>query len=197
MKMPARATAVLPLPTSPCSSLFMRVGACRFLNTASAAAFLAGSTPAAEKRAIKKAFASGEVSVLCGTHAVLQGDVQFADLAFCVCDEQHRFGVAQRNALSEKGVSPDVLVMSATPIPRTLSLIFYGDLDITTIPDKPKERQEIVTAIVSARKYNDMLEYVRQETKRGRQAYFVCAKIEDDEGQVTSEIGRASCRERV
>lgn len=148
--------------------------------------YLSGASPAAEKRAVKAAVKAGEIDILCGTHAVLQGDVQFADLAICVCDEQHRFGVAQRNALSEKGVSPDVLVMSATPIPRTLSLIFYGDLDITTIPDKPKERQEIVTAIVSARKYNDMLEYVRQETKRGRQAYFVCAKIEDDEGQVTS-----------
>lgn len=76
--------------------------------------------------------------------------------------------------------------MSATPIPRTLSLIFYGDLDITTIPDKPKERQEIATAVVSLRKYDDMLGYVRQEVKRGKQAYFVCAKIEDDEGQVTS-----------
>ena len=148
--------------------------------------YLSGASTAAEKRAVKAALKAGEIDILCGTHAVLQGDVHFSDLSFCVCDEQHRFGVAQRNALAEKGVSPDVLVMSATPIPRTLSLIFYGDLDITTIPDKPKERQEVTTVIVPLRKYNDMLEYVRQEVKRGKQAYFVCAKIEDDEGQVTS-----------
>ena len=81
---------------------------------------------------------------------------------------------------------PDILVMSATPIPRTLSLVFYGDLDVTTIPDKPLDRQPISTAVVPAYKYDDMLEYVRGETKKGRQAYFVCAKIEDDEGEVTS-----------
>ena len=148
--------------------------------------YLAGGSGAREKRAVKEALAAGEVDVLCGTHAVLQEDVHFARLAFCVCDEQHRFGVAQRNALSEKGDAPDVLVMSATPIPRTLSLVFYGDLDVTTIPDKPAGRVPVTTAIVPARKYDDMLAYVRAEVKKGRQAYFVCAKIEDDEGEVTS-----------
>ena len=169
--------------------------------------YLAGSATAKEKREVKAALAAGEIDILCGTHAVLQSDVVFCKLAFCVCDEQHRFGVAQRNILSEKGQKPDVLVMSATPIPRTLSLIFYGDLDITTIPDKPKERQEISTALISERKYDDMLSYIRGEVQKGKQAYFVCAKIEDDEGEVTSvtelfeelkrQIGRASCRERV
>lgn len=148
--------------------------------------YLAGGCTAKEKREIKAALAAGEIDVLCGTHAVLQHDVYFRDLAFCVCDEQHRFGVAQRNLLSEKGENPDMLVMSATPIPRTLSLIFYGDLDVTTIPDKPKERQEISTAIISERKHEDMLEYIRKEVRAGKQAYFVCAKIEDDEGQITS-----------
>lgn len=148
--------------------------------------YLAGSATAKEKREVKAALAAGEIDILCGTHAVLQSDVVFCKLAFCVCDEQHRFGVAQRNILSEKGQKPDVLVMSATPIPRTLSLIFYGDLDITTIPDKPKERQEISTALISERKYDDMLSYIRGEVQKGKQAYFVCAKIEDDEGEVTS-----------
>ncbi len=148
--------------------------------------YLAGSSSASEKREVKRALAAGEIDVLCGTHAVLQGDVRFRELAFCVCDEQHRFGVAQRNTLSEKGDAPDVLVMSATPIPRTLSLIFYGDLDVTTIPDKPKERQEIATSVVPAFKYDAMLQYVRGETKKGKQAYFVCAKIDDDEGEVVS-----------
>ena len=148
--------------------------------------YLAGGSTAKEKREMKAALAAGEVDVLCGTHAVLQGDVHFRDLAFCVCDEQHRFGVAQRSVLGEKGASPDMLVMSATPIPRTLSLVFYGDLDVTTIPDKPLARQPVTTAIVPAYKYEDMLRYVRDACQKGRQAYFVCAKIEDDEGETTS-----------
>ena len=143
--------------------------------------YLAGGMTAKEKRQMKDALKKGEIDVVCGTHAVLQGDVEIPDLAFVVCDEQHRFGVAQRNALSEKGESVDTLVMSATPIPRTLSLIFYGDLDITTITDKPKARQEIATSIIPASRYDDMLEYVKKETETGKQAYFVCPKIEEDE----------------
>ncbi len=148
--------------------------------------YLAGGRTAKEKREIKARLAAGEIDVLCGTHAVLQEDVVFSSLAFCVCDEQHRFGVGQRNSLSEKGEGIDVLVMSATPIPRTLSLIFYGDLDVTVISDKPKERQAISTSVIPQYRYDDMLEYIRNQTKMGRQAYFVCAKIDDDEGQVTS-----------
>ncbi len=148
--------------------------------------YLAGASSAKEKREIKEALARGEIDILCGTHAVLQADVQFCRLAFCVCDEQHRFGVAQRNSLSEKGENLDVLVMSATPIPRTLSLIFYGDLDVTTIPDKPADRVPVSTAVIPPRKYDDMFGWIRQEIRRGRQAYFVCPKIEDDDGQATS-----------
>ncbi len=148
--------------------------------------YLAGSSSAREKRETKEAILSGEADIVCGTHAVLQSDVRFSDLGFCVCDEQHRFGVAQRNALSEKGAAPDLLVMSATPIPRTLSLVFYGDLDVTTIPDKPEARQEVSTSVIPSRKYEDMFAYIRGEIKKGRQAYFVCPKIEDEEGEVTS-----------
>lgn len=144
-------------------------------------ALLVGSTPAAEKRAVKAALKSGEISAVCGTHAVIQKDVVFKNLAFVVCDEQQRFGVAQRASLAEKGEGCDVLIMSATPIPRTLSLIFYGDLDITTIKDKPAARQEISTAIISAHKYADMLRYIEQQAKCGRQTYFVCPRIEGDE----------------
>lgn len=143
--------------------------------------YLAGGMTAKEKREMKAKLANGEIQILCGTHAILQGDVEIPKLSFIVCDEQHRFGVAQRNALAEKGQGVDMLVMSATPIPRTLSLIFYGDLDVTTIADKPKARQEISTSIIPERKYEDMLDYVRRETEAGRQAYFVCSKIEDDE----------------
>ena len=149
--------------------------------------YLAGGMTAKEKREMKTALKNGEIDILCGTHAILQGDVEIPNLSFIVCDEQHRFGVAQRNALAEKGVGVDMLVMSATPIPRTLSLIFYGDLDVTTITDKPKARQEISTSIIPESKYDDMLSYVQKETAAGKQAYFVCAKIDDDEeGSVIS-----------
>lgn len=148
--------------------------------------YLAGGSTAKEKREIKSALAAGEIDILCGTHAVLQDDVHFENLAFCVCDEQHRFGVAQRNSLSEKGENIDVLVMSATPIPRTLSLVVYGDLDVTVIADKPKARQEIKTSIIPAYRYDDMLAYIARECREGRQAYFVCAKIDDAEGEATS-----------
>ena len=149
--------------------------------------YLAGGMTAKEKREMKAKLKNGEVDIVCGTHAILQEDVEIPRLSFIVCDEQHRFGVAQRNALAEKGQGTDMLVMSATPIPRTLSLIFYGDLDITTITDKPKARQEISTSIIPESKYDDMLEYVRRETGSGKQAYFVCSKIEDDEeGSVMS-----------
>ena len=143
--------------------------------------YLAGGITAKEKREIKERLKRGEIDILCGTHAILQDDVDVPSLAFIVCDEQHRFGVAQRNALAQKGEGVDMLVMSATPIPRTLSLIFYGDLDVTTITDKPKARQEISTSIIPQSKYDDMLSYVEKETRAGKQAYFVCAKIDDDE----------------
>jgi ATP-dependent DNA helicase RecG len=150
-------------------------------------AFLSGSTPAAEKRAIKKGLKDGSIDVVCGTHAVIQGDVEFYKLSFVVCDEQHRFGVAQRASLTQKGECVDALIMSATPIPRTLSLVCYGDLDVTTIKDKPRSRQDISTSIIPERKYDDMLAYIQKEVKAGRQAYFVCPKIEgDDEGTVMS-----------
>ena len=148
--------------------------------------YLSGALTSKEKREIKTALKNGELDIICGTHAIIQKDVELSSLAFCVCDEQHRFGVAQRNALGEKGEGADTLVMSATPIPRTLSLIFYGDLDITTIKDKPKEQQPVSTSLIPQSRYNDMLEYVEKQVKSGRQAYFVAAKIEDDEGEVLS-----------
>ncbi len=150
-------------------------------------AFLSGSSTQKEKRELKEKISLGEVDIVVGTHAILQGNVKFKNLSLCVCDEQQRFGVAQRSALSDKGESVDMLVMSATPIPRTLSLIFYGDLDISTILDKPINRAEISTGIVPESKYNNMLEFIETEVKNGNQAYFVCPKIEgDEEGAIIS-----------
>lgn len=150
-------------------------------------ALLAGSLSAKEKSAIKKKIKSGEAAVVVGTHAVIQESVSFKNLTLCVCDEQQRFGVAQRSALTDKAVLPDTLVMSATPIPRTLSLVFYGDLDVSTIPDKPKARAAITTRVVPENKYSDMLGFIDKEIKKGNRAYFVCPKIEgDDEGTLIS-----------
>ena len=149
--------------------------------------FLSGSMTEKEKRLTKEKISYGWAKIVVGTHAVLEKDVEFSDLSLCVCDEQQRFGVAQRNGLVEKGTGADVLIMSATPIPRTLSLVFYGDLDISTIPDKPAKRVEIQTGIVPKSKYDEMLLFVQSEINKGRQAYFVCPKIDgDDEGSVLS-----------
>lgn len=151
------------------------------------AGFLSGSLTQKEKTAVKAKIASGEYRVIVGTHAILENDVVFKNVALCVCDEQQRFGVAQRNSLVQKGVGADVLIMSATPIPRTLSLIFYGDLDISTILDKPKMRSEVKTYVVPRKKFEPMLKFIDDEFKKGRQAYFVCPKIDgDEEGSVLS-----------
>ena len=149
--------------------------------------FLSGSLSIKEKNQIKKRLECGEIDLLVGTHAIIQKDVEFKNLALCVCDEQHRFGVAQRSALIAKGNQPDLLVMSATPIPRTLSLIFYGDLDITTIADKPVARAKVGTNLVPQSKYADMLKFISKEAQKGNKIYFVAPKIEGDlEGEVMS-----------
>lgn len=149
--------------------------------------FLSGGLTAKEKTAVKSALKNGDIKILVGTHAVLEEDVLFKNLSLCVCDEQQRFGVTQRNRLVEKSVCPDVLIMSATPIPRTLSLVLYGDLDISTIIDKPVSRQEIQTGIVPASRYDEMLAFIQKQVDEGRQAYFVCPKIDgDEEGSVIS-----------
>lgn len=150
-------------------------------------AFLSGSTKGKDKTEIKRRVKNGEIRIVVGTHAVIQGDVEFYNLSLCVCDEQHRFGVQQRSALVAKGLIPDVLVMSATPIPRTLSLICYGDLDVTEITDKPKNRLPVATFVVGRNKYDGMLGFIRDTVKIGNQAFCVCPKIEgDDEGTLMS-----------
>lgn len=150
-------------------------------------AFLVGSLTAKEKNEIKRNLKNGDIDLLVGTHAILENNVEFLNLAICVCDEQHRFGVSQRSKLLAKGSAPDLLVMSATPIPRTLSLIFYGDLDITTISDKPTMRSSVKTNIVPEIKYDDMIKFISNEIKNGHKIYFVAPKIEGDiEGEIMS-----------
>ena len=127
------------------------------------------------------ALASGETGILVGTHAVFQKDVGFADLRLAVVDEQHRFGVAQRMELGAKGVSADVLVMTATPIPRSLALASYGDMDISVLDEKPAGRQPIRTALISAARIDEVVAHLAQAVAEGQQAYWVCPLVEDSE----------------
>lgn len=151
-------------------------------------AYLSGSVKKSEKEKIKEDIRLGKIKLVVGTHAVLQENVEFNNLALCVCDEQQRFGVAQRSALEGKGVFTDTLVMSATPIPRSLSLIFYGDLDVSTIKDKPSARAKVQTNIVPLHKYEDMLSFIVSEADKGNQTYFVCPKIDGDEESATLSV---------
>src|SRR5262249_19448762 len=124
--------------------------------------------------------ASGDVGIAVGTHALIQREVEFADLAVAVVDEQHRFGVEQRQALVE-GRSPHVLHMTATPIPRTLALTIYGDLSVSEIAKPPANRKPIVTAWVGAERSSDAYARLRVHLDAGRQAYVVCPLIEQSE----------------
>ena len=142
---------------------------------------LTGSTKAKEKRAVKKLIASGEAAVIIGTHAVIQKDTEFQRLGLVITDEQHRFGVAQRAALAEKGGSPHKLVMSATPIPRTLALIIYGDLDITILDEMPKGRLPIKTFAVTGGYRERAYGFIKEHLDMGEQAYLVCPMIEESD----------------
>ena len=154
----------------------------KFLNgTGVKVALLTGSNTAKEKKDIKTALKNGEIDIIVGTHALITKDVEFNRLGLAVTDEQHRFGVKERAKLSEKGENPHVLVMSATPIPRTLSLIIYGDLSISIIDEYPRGRQQIETYLVDE-SYNDRINnFIEKHIKSGRQAYIVCPLVEENE----------------
>ena len=144
-------------------------------------ALLTGNLPAAERRAVLADLKSGEIGILVGTHAVFQEDVAFADLRLAVVDEQHRFGVHQRVALGQKGAAADILVMTATPIPRTLSLSQYGDMDVSVLNEKPPGRQPITTALLPSGRIEDVVTRLRAAIDEGRQAYWVCPLVDESE----------------
>jgi ATP-dependent DNA helicase RecG len=141
---------------------------------------LTGSTTKSERQHIIAGLARGDVHLVVGTHALLQGDVAFKALGLVVIDEQHRFGVVQRSILREKG-NPDVLVMTATPIPRTLALTTYGDLDVSVIREKPMGRQPVRTTVRPEGRRDEVWEFVRGELTAGRQAYVIYPLVEDSE----------------
>ncbi len=142
---------------------------------------LISSLPAKEKASISTKLAQGEIDLIIGTHGLIENDVIFKDLALVIIDEQHKFGVEQRSALSSKGKNPHVLVMTATPIPRTLCLTLYGDLDVTTIDQMPSGRGKINTYHFPMDKSSGVYEKVRQWVKAGTQAYIVYPMIEESE----------------
>ena len=144
-------------------------------------ALLTGATPAAERELIHSQLESGELDVLFGTHAVLSEDVNFKHLSLVVIDEQHRFGVGQRNALRAKGPGADLLVMTATPIPRTLGLLMYGDLDISILDELPPGRKPIKTWFITGKKRRDMYGFLDKQIAAGHQVYIVCPAIEENE----------------
>jgi ATP-dependent DNA helicase RecG len=144
-------------------------------------ALLTGKMPAAERRAILTGLANGSIAIAVGTHALFQSDIVFHDLGLTVVDEQHRFGVHQRLALSEKGRHTDLLVMTATPIPRTLVLTHFGDMAVSVLREKPRGRQPIDTAVMSIGDYSRVVSRLQSRLAEGAQAYWVCPLVEESE----------------
>ena len=149
-------------------------------------ALLVGSMTAKQKRTVTQELASGEIQLIIGTHALLTEGVVFQKLALVVTDEQHRFGVAQRAALAQKGENPHLLVMSATPIPRTLALMIFGDLDISILDELPPGRQKIETFAITSDKRERAFGYVKKHLDRGLQGYMICPLIEEGQSDMAS-----------
>jgi len=142
---------------------------------------LTGGLRNREKEAIKKEAGEGRLDVLIGTHAVLEDSTMFGNLGLVITDEQHRFGVRQRAKLSRKGENPDLLVMTATPIPRTLALVLYGDLDVSIVDSLPPGRKPIKTYVVDESMRDRVYQFIRKNIAEGRQAYIVCPLVEESE----------------
>lgn len=142
-------------------------------------ALLTGAATAKEKKIIKEKLKSGEIDIIIGTHALIQPDVEFNNIGLVITDEQHRFGVRQRNALLDKGNLPHTLVMSATPIPRTLALMIFGDLDISVLDELPPGRQPIETYCIDTQKRERAYNYIKKHLDMGLQGYIVCPLVEE------------------
>lgn len=155
-------------------------------NTDLEVVLLTGSMKTSEKNEVKEKIKTGKANVVIGTHALIQRDVEFEKLGLVITDEQHRFGVNQRAVLADKGKNPNLLVMSATPIPRTLALAIYGDLDVTSIKELPKGRQPVETYRVSSKLRNRAFNYVKKHLDDGKQGYIICPLVEEGESDIAS-----------
>ncbi|MBP5162781.1 MAG: ATP-dependent DNA helicase RecG [Spirochaetales bacterium] len=168
-------------PTELLARQHAQVAANLFKDTGVTVAFLNGEVHGRPRQLLLEQLKAGNIDLLIGTHALFSKDVEYRNLRYVIIDEQHRFGVEQRRALLEKGIEPDVLLMTATPIPRTLALTVFGNLNVSTIRTMPKGRLPVITYLVDDSKRDKMYEAVGVEMKRGHQAYFVYPRI-DDEG---------------
>lgn len=155
-----------------------------FESTGLTVELLTGSTKAKDKKEIKRRLIDGEIDIIVGTHALIQNDVEFKSLGLVVTDEQHRFGVEQRTNLAMKGDDPHLLVMSATPIPRTLALIIYGDLSISILDELPPGRQQIRTDVVNSGYHQRIYKFIKKAIADGHQAYIVCSLVEESESEL-------------
>ena len=149
---------------------------------------LVGSVKTKEKAAIKQRLRNGEIDIALGTHALIQDNVEFAELGLVITDEQHRFGVRQRGKLNDKGQQNHVLVMTATPIPRSLAMVLYGDMDISTINQLPPGRQQIDTFCVTSAYHPRIFKFIRDEVEKGHQAYIICPLIEESEHENRKDV---------
>lgn len=173
--------SALMAPTEVLAAQHFETFSALFLNTGIRCELLTGSTKAAEKKRVKQRLKNGEIDLIIGTHALIQDDVEFLRLGLVITDEQHRFGVRQRTGLCSKGENPHIYVMSATPIPRTLALILFGDLNVSVLDELPPGRQKIETYSVNSGKRGAMFEYIRKHLDMGYQAYIVCPLVEESE----------------
>src|SRR5207302_10169443 len=155
--------------------------------------FLTGREKGRARASMLASLASGLTPAVVGTHALLQSDVEFRDLALVVIDEQHRFGVEQRLGLYAKGRDADTLLMSATPIPRTLMMTAYGDLDVSRLTEKPPGRHPVDTRTVPASRFDEVVEGVKRALERGTKVYWICPIVEESE---TADIAAAEERYR-
>ncbi len=158
---------------------------------------LTGSMKQSEKNAMKEAIKSGEITIATGTHALIQEDVDFASLGLIITDEQHRFGVRQRLALTKKGNAPHTIVMSATPIPRTLAFVLYGDLDISVLDEMPKNRLPVKTYLVGPELSQRAMNFVRKFAEQGKQSYIICPLVEQPEEEALPLEAAADLAERL
>ncbi len=173
--------AAMMAPTEILAEQHFRNWASRLADLGVRTALLTGSTKAGERQRIRDGLESGEVQVLFGTHALIEESVRFRQLAVAVVDEQHRFGVLQRAALLAKGLNPDFLVMTATPIPRTLTLTLYGDLDVSILDEKPPGRRPVVTRLLSESRRQEVYGAIERRLAAGEQVFVVCPLIEESE----------------
>ncbi|MBE6835828.1 MAG: ATP-dependent DNA helicase RecG [Ruminococcaceae bacterium] len=176
--------SALMAPTEVLAEQHLRTFEKMFKNTDIKVELLTGSTKAKEKREIKQRLKSGETDLVIGTHAIIQQDVEFNNIGFVVTDEQHRFGVNQRTVLRDKGESPHVLVMSATPIPRTLALIIYGDLDVSVLDEMPLNRKKTETYFVTGEYHERIYNFIKKHLDSGLQAFIVCPLVNEGESDL-------------